>query len=75
MTPTFLVCGRCYDEVAETFEANCEEKPENLIGQPIGMYHCPDCGAMVIAGMSHPFLCGPCIARKHPGFDEEEKPA
>lgn len=27
--------------------------PLLLIGQPIGQYHCPYCGSMVIAGMAH----------------------
>jgi hypothetical protein len=27
--------------------------PSQLGGQPLGMYHCGYCGAMVIAGMSH----------------------
>lgn len=31
----------------------CPEDPELLRGQPIGMYHCPDCGMMVLAGMPH----------------------
>ncbi len=63
------MCGRCYDDVEEVFPANCAEKPERLIGLPIGMYHCPDCGAMVIAGMEHPELCRVCLDRQHPGFD------
>lgn len=28
--------------------------PQQLVGQPIGMYHCGYCGDMVIAGMRHP---------------------
>lgn len=28
--------------------------PPQLKGAPIGMYHCPYCGAMVMAGMDHP---------------------
>lgn len=70
-----IVCGRCYDTVSsldEVFPANCDEKPEDLKGQPIGMYHCPDCGAMVIAGLPHPYLCKRCIDRTHPGFDVAE---
>ena len=63
------MCGRCYDEVAELFPANCAEKPEKLAGAPIGMYHCPDCGAMVLAGLPHFELCKRCIERKHPEFD------
>lgn len=27
--------------------------PQALAGQPIGQYHCPYCGAMVIAGIPH----------------------
>jgi len=65
------MCGRCYDEVEALQPANCSEKPELLAGQPIGQYHCPDCGAMVIAGLPHPPMCGRCIERKHPGFDVE----
>lgn len=64
------ICGRCYDDGVELFPANCCEKPEKLIGQPIGMYHCPCCGAMVIAGLEHPDMCKRCIDRKHPGFDK-----
>lgn len=65
------MCGRCYAEVDEVYLANCAEKPEKLAGQPLGQYHCPDCGAMVIAGLPHPELCKVCIERKHPGFDAE----
>ena len=64
------ICGRCFEEVDELFDANCEEKPETLLGQPLGQYHCPDCGAMVIAGIPHPQLCQRCLERKHQGFDE-----
>ena len=31
----------------------CPGKPEDLKGQPIGMYHCEYCGEMQIAGMEH----------------------
>lgn len=34
----------------------CPEQPEKLIGQPIGQYHCPYCGMMVMAGAEHPDL-------------------
>lgn len=63
------LCGRCYESVNELFVANCDEKPELLVGQPIGQYHCPDCGAMVMAGLKHPMLCKRCLDRNHPGFD------
>ena len=31
----------------------CPGKPENLAGQPIGMYHCEFCGEMQLAGCEH----------------------
>ena len=64
-----LICGRCYDEVDELLKPQCNEKPEKLVGTPLGQYHCPDCGAMVIAGIEHPDVCVRCRNRKHPGFD------
>ena len=64
------ICGRCYNTVDKLFSANCNEKPELLKGQPLGQYHCPDCGAMVIAGVSHFDLCKLCIERKNPAFDK-----
>jgi NAD-dependent SIR2 family protein deacetylase len=30
----------------------CKHDPTLTIG-PIGMYHCPECGDMVLAGMAH----------------------
>lgn len=27
--------------------------PQQLVGAPMGQYHCPYCGAMVMAGMEH----------------------
>lgn len=32
----------------------CGFDPRTMAGQPIGMFHCPECGEMVIAGMAHP---------------------
>ncbi|MNQ59435.1 hypothetical protein D3C85_736810 [compost metagenome] len=32
---------------------DCIEHPEMLVGKPIGMYHCPECGAMQVGGMPH----------------------
>lgn len=62
-----MMCGRCYEE-APCQPANCAEKPEQRDG-PLGMYHCPDCGAMLMAGFIHPYLCVLCLAREHPLFD------
>jgi hypothetical protein len=63
------MCGRCYDEVRELHPPGCNERPEELAGMPLGMYHCPDCGSMVCAGLPHPALCLPCVQRRHPAFD------
>ena len=44
------------DELADDPELlswPCPEDPTELAGQPIGMYHCPYCGEMQIAGMEH----------------------
>lgn len=65
----FGTCGRCYDTDVEIFLANCTEKPEDVHG-PVGMYHCPDCGAMIIAGVYHLMMCKPCLERNHPLFDK-----
>lgn len=35
-------------------ETSCPEDPKRLLGLPIGMYHCPSCGAIVVAGFDHP---------------------
>ena len=32
---------------------NCPHDPREITG-PIGMYHCPECGEMVLAGTEHP---------------------
>ena len=66
MDPARL-CGRCGDD-GPVFPATCQYRPELLFG-PIGMHHCLDCGAMVLAGFTHPDLCARCNAREHPGFD------
>lgn len=29
-------------------------EPQQLLGVPLGMYHCPFCEAMVVAGVPHP---------------------
>ena len=44
---------KAYAEV-EKIRSSCPGKPELLAGQPIGMYHCEYCCAMVIAGLPHP---------------------
>lgn len=32
----------------------CTFKSEEYLGVPIGMFHCPECGEMVVAGAPHP---------------------
>lgn len=32
----------------------CAYDPRSLAGLPIGMFHCPACGCMVLAGVVHP---------------------
>jgi hypothetical protein len=32
---------------------DCKYKPELLVGVPLGMFHCPECGEMVVAGLPH----------------------
>ena len=32
----------------------CTYDPIPLLGAAIGMFHCPVCGEMVLAGMAHP---------------------
>lgn len=31
----------------------CPYDPRELVGLPIGMFHCPRCGEMIIAGLPH----------------------
>lgn len=42
-----LMCGW-----SEEF-GECTYDPRELAGQPIGMFHCPVCGTMQMAGMRH----------------------
>lgn len=67
--PSGPLCGRCYAEGVELFPANCAEKPEAKSNAALGMYHCPDCGAMIVAGLPHPPMCMACVNRTHPRFD------
>jgi transcription initiation factor IIE alpha subunit len=32
----------------------CTFDPRNYVGLAIGMFHCPECGEMVLAGVEHP---------------------
>lgn len=70
LAPDDVICGRCYDGVKKTYPATCSDKPENVPGS-VGMYHCRDCGAMLLAGFSHPHVCKPCLTLEHPRFDAD----
>ena len=63
-------CGRCYAEGVELHDPLCQEKPEERLGEPLGMYHCPDCGAMLLAGIPHPPVCALCQGKRHPELDK-----
>lgn len=65
-------CGRCYKD-GPVHDANCDEKPELLKGKPIGMYHCPDCGAMLLAGSPHPKVCYDCLWKTNPELDGQTR--
>jgi len=41
------------DDLGEPTRCPFPIDPLFLIGQPIGMYHCPYCGSMVLAGAPH----------------------
>lgn len=34
-------------------EGKCPFEPEHMVGEPIGQFHCPVCGQMVLAGLKH----------------------
>ena len=57
----FEICASCYEEVDELFKTDCAEKPELLLVAPIGQYHCPDCGIMILAGFPHFKVCKQCL--------------
>jgi len=39
----------------------CTFDPTIYAGKPIGMFHCPECGEMVLAGLPHPDFDEPKI--------------
>lgn len=48
-SPVLVLFVRAY----KTSEHPCAEHPELYLGAPIGMYHCPVCGEMQVAGTFH----------------------
>lgn len=69
---TFALCARCGSAEEELFPTECRHKPEHTTA-PIGMYHCPDCGTMVLAGSPHFYLCSGCNMEIHDSYLEEGK--
>ena len=37
-----------------TVRCPCSHDPSVYQNCPVGMYHCPECGEMVLAGVAHP---------------------
>lgn len=54
----------------------CEHDPKTQSYAPIGMYHCPECGVMVLAGLPHPDIkrFAPRTKREDPIVDISDKP-
>ena len=66
-----ILCARCTSE-SPLFPPACKHKPEHQFG-PTGMYHCPDCGTMLLAGSPHFYLCEECNKRILDMYAEEEE--
>jgi hypothetical protein len=60
-TPEGPLCVRCMREAdaQDPVTSACPHDPRATSG-PIGMYHCPECSAMVLAGHHHGPLCRDC---------------
>ena len=54
------LCCLCFSDDRELREAPCQERPE-LVDGNAGMYHCPDCGTMLLAGIGHFRVCELCF--------------
>lgn len=52
---------------------SCSYDPKEMAGEPIGMFHCPECGEMVVAGMDHPDYS--LLDGDNPEIEEAEKGA
>jgi hypothetical protein len=49
-------------------EGGCSHDPRTREGRAIAMYHCPDCGLMVLAGCPHP----PIVRRADGSVDYDD---
>ena len=52
----------------------CPYDPTPLMGEPIGMFHCPLCGDMVIAGLPHPPPWTEVMDEEYRKYLEEHEP-
>ncbi len=65
-----MACEKC----AELRKHPCVEDPVKLKGQPIGMYHCPECGEMQIAGLPHTTpMCEDCFDKLYVDYMLEQQ--
>lgn len=57
-----------------TTYVECTHDPQIMLGKPIGMYHCPVCGCMVLAGIPHTAHTEGCWLTDEGEPDEELDP-
>lgn len=50
----------------------CPEQPLLLTGMPIGQYHCPFCGMMILAAMPHTSPDATDEEKKHPLYPMDD---
>lgn len=62
-------------ELVKVKAYQCDYDPLPLVGVPLGMFHCPSCGCMVIAALAHgpcfPSICPAAEAGRHAGPEIE----
>lgn len=57
-------CDWCIQCGWNSEDGDCDYDPREIGRKPIGMFHCPACSAMVLAGMSHPKRLSECDGRE-----------
>lgn len=59
-------------DLTSALAGECPEDPSRLKGMPIGQYHCPECGCMLMAGWEeHPHERGCMLGLYDPDKDPE----
>lgn len=60
--PEAPLCALCWREAddKDPVTSTCGHDPVKLAASGLGMYHCPECCAMVLAGLPHGPLCRLC---------------